>query len=181
MPAPAFSAPPTASTAAPVYRSLPATIPTTPLRYLSVPVPGRGSMSRTDARSSAPTSGSGRYGPSPMSTSSTRPAYEAPGSTSSPVFHAPIVTVTPARTALPSTRPVDASTPLGTSTATTGAPARPSISASPAYGSRNAPETPIPTSPSTISSAFSTASRTSPENPPAPTAAGPSPPDSAEL
>ena len=36
MPAPARSAPPTASTAAPVYWSLPAAMPTTPLRYLSV-------------------------------------------------------------------------------------------------------------------------------------------------
>ena len=54
-----------------------------------------------------------------MSTSSTTPACSAPGSTSSPGLSVPKVTVTSARTATPSTSPVDASTPLGTSTATT--------------------------------------------------------------
>ena len=43
IPAPPRSAPPTASAAAPVYRSLPATMPTTPRRYLSESAGGRGS------------------------------------------------------------------------------------------------------------------------------------------
>ncbi len=61
-----------------------------------------------------------------------------------------MVTVTLALTAAPATCPVLASTPLGTSTATTGPGAAFAASARRAYGSRSAPEAPIPTSPSMI-------------------------------
>ena len=44
-----------------------------------------------------------RYGPRPMSTSSTTPACPLPGSISSPGLNVPNVTVTSARTAGPST------------------------------------------------------------------------------
>ena len=57
-----------------------------------------------------------------MSTISTRPACSFPGCTQSPTFAAWNVTVTSARTHAPSTSPVEAFTPEGTSTATTGAP-----------------------------------------------------------
>ena len=52
------------------------------------------------------------------------PAWKRPGAIASPTFAAPNVTVTVARTAAPGTSPVEASTPDGTSTATTGRPAR---------------------------------------------------------
>lgn len=57
MPAPPRTAPPVASTAAPVNRSLPASRPRTPRRYLSDSVPGRGSRARMSARCGALTSG----------------------------------------------------------------------------------------------------------------------------
>src|SRR5512144_3325836 len=122
MPAPPRTAPPTASTAAPVYAVDPAATPTTPRRYLSLSGRGVGSRAATSCASRAATSAVGRYGPSPMSTTSTTPAYPAPGATSKPGLPVPNVTVTSARTATPSTRPVSASTPLGTSTDTTAAP-----------------------------------------------------------
>ena len=119
IPAPPRRAPPTASIAAPVKRSLPATMPSTPRRYLSESPGGCRSSAATSAAWNPATAGAGRYGPSPISTSSTTPAWPAPGSISRPGFQVPKVTVTSARTAGPSTTPVSASIPLGRSTATT--------------------------------------------------------------
>ncbi len=119
MPAPARSAPPVASTAAPVYVSLPATMPSTPRWYLSDSDDGNGSRAPTSPACKAVTDAIGRSGASPMSTNSTAPACCAPGSISRPGFQVPNVTVTCACTATPSTSPVSASTPLGRSTATT--------------------------------------------------------------
>src|SRR5438094_568523 len=116
MPAPAARPPLTQSTAAPGYVSLPAATPSTPREYLLTSPAGDGSSTRTPASSRIRTADDGSDRPTP--TSSTLPQYDAPGSTKSPGFHAPNVTVTSARTATPATRPVDASTPLGTSTAT---------------------------------------------------------------
>ena len=71
------------------------------------------------------------------------------------------VTVTVARTALPSTAPVSAEIPLGRSTATTGRPAAfpaalmHSIAA--AWSGRTAPVTPVPRSASTTTSPVSSA------------------------
>ncbi len=59
-----------------------------------------------------------------MSTTLHGPARRLPGATTSPGLMAPNVTVTSAATAAPATVPVSASTPLGTSTATTIAPLR---------------------------------------------------------
>ncbi len=55
----------------------------------------------------------------PMSIARTSPAWRLPGMIHSPGLLAWKVTVTSACTASPETTPVDASTPLGTSTATT--------------------------------------------------------------
>ena len=98
----------------------------------------------------------------PMSTTSTWPACSAPGATTSPSFSAPNVTVTSARTATPATSPVDASTPLGTSTATTVAATSQSAIrvASRAIGSRSAPVAPMPTIPSRTRSAREPAAAT---------------------
>jgi hypothetical protein len=75
MPAPPRTAPPVESRAAPVNRSLPASSPRTPRRYLSDSMPGRGSSAAMSSRCGALTSGApSRYGLSPMSTSSTTPA-----------------------------------------------------------------------------------------------------------
>jgi len=125
----------------------------------------------------------------PMSITWSAPARLAPGATSRPILQAPKVTVRSARTAAPGTRPVLASTPLGTSTATIVPGASFASRASEAYGSprappppppalaprgsgrglwspggggeasapRGAPPPPMPTSPSTIRSADSTA------------------------
>ncbi len=153
IPAPPRIAPPTASAAAPVKRSLPATIPTTPRLYLSDSGEGRGSNAPTSAACIALASGASRYGPRPMSISSTTPAYRAPGSISRPGFRVPNVTVTSAWTAAPSTTPVSASTPLGRSTATTTAGDRAASPASVAWGSRRPPWPPMPSRPSRIMSA----------------------------
>ena len=59
---------------------------------------------------------------SPMSATTTRPAWKRPGATARPTFGAWNVTVRSALTAAPAISPVDASTPDGTSTETTGAP-----------------------------------------------------------
>jgi hypothetical protein len=67
---------------------------------------------------------SGRAGPPrgmPMSTRSTSPAYSLPGWIHSPTFGRWKVAVAMQCTAGPSTSPVDASTPEGTSQAITGA------------------------------------------------------------
>src|SRR5215470_8832347 len=93
IPAPPRTAAPTDSCAAPVNRSLPATIPRTPRRYLSDSAAGRGSQAATSAAWAAATAGGPRYRPRPISTSSTTPAWEAPGSMSRPGFQAD-VTVT---------------------------------------------------------------------------------------
>ena len=61
-------------------------------------------------------------GSSPMSTTMTSPAWKRPGPTTSPTLRPCIVTVTSASTAAPSTSPVEAFTPDGMSTASTGAP-----------------------------------------------------------
>ena len=165
MPAPPRTAPPVASTAAPANRSLPASTPTTPRRYLSDSGPGRGSRAAMSSRCGAATAGS-PSGRRPMSTSSTVPACPAPGSMSRPGLSAPNVTVTSARTAGPSTAPVSASMPLGRSTATTVASlssrACSAAAARPANGSRRPPRPPMPSRPSMIRSARAMASARSP-------------------
>ena len=60
IPAPPRMAPPTASVGAPVNRSLPATIPSTPRRYLSDSGDGRGSQAAMSAAWGAATSGGPR-------------------------------------------------------------------------------------------------------------------------
>ena len=94
----------------------------------------------------------------PIETASTSPAWNRPGATASPTFGACIVTVSSARTAAPATSPVEASTPDGTSTATTGTPAPFIRSINSAAARRGAPWNPVPKSASTIKWAPSTSS-----------------------
>src|SRR5450755_952225 len=92
-------------------------MPTTPRRYLSDSAVGTGNS--TSGACNAVTDAVGSEGAKPMSTNSTAPAHCAPGSISKPGFQVPNVTVTWACTAAPATTPVSASTPEGTSTAST--------------------------------------------------------------
>src|SRR5689334_12533610 len=97
-------------------------MPTTPRVYLSEVGPGCGHHCATSAESGTDSAGSARMaGPSPMSTSSTWPQCTAAGPTTWAGLRQPNVTVTSAVTAAPGTSPVSTATPLGTSTATTGA------------------------------------------------------------
>ena len=89
----------------------------------------------------------------PMSATITSPAWKRPGPTAWPTFRPWNVTVSVAWTPAPATRPVDASTPDGTSTETTGTPSAPSASIRAAASPRGAPENPVPKSASTTTSA----------------------------
>ncbi len=98
----------------------------------------------------------GAPGGMPMSTTRTSPAWALPGAIHRPGLAAWNVPVARARAAPPATSPVDASTPLGTSQATTTAP-RPLASLIAAIalaaGSRGAPAKPVPRIASTIAAA----------------------------
>ncbi len=74
-----------------------------------------------------------------MSSVCTSPACALPGRIHNPGLAAWKVTVTDARTAAPRTTPVEASTPLGTSTLTTGASAALTASIACATGPRGSP------------------------------------------
>ena len=85
-----------------------------------------------------------------MSITRTSPTRHAPGATYRPIFGAWFVVVTSARIAGPSTSPVAAFTPEGTSAATTGAPAALIEAMTPARGSRTTPSKPVPSNASTM-------------------------------
>jgi hypothetical protein len=89
---------------------------------------------------------------SPIGATCTEPAWKRPGATASPTFAAPNVTVAVARIAAPGTSPVEASTPEGTSTETTGFPLALISSIIRAASSRGSLRRPIPSSASTITS-----------------------------
>jgi hypothetical protein len=91
----------------------------------------------------------------PMSITWTSPACALPGWIHRPGLAAWNVAVATARTAGPATSPVEASTPLGTSAATTGAEAPFSASMALAAGPRGAPVAPVPSSASTSTPACS--------------------------
>ena len=99
----------------------------------------------------------GRSGSSPMSATTASPVWKRPGETASPALRPWNVTVTVARTASPATSPVDASTPEGTSTETTGAAAALIRWIVAAASARGSPWKPVPNSASMITSACSTA------------------------
>ena len=91
-----------------------------------------------------------------MSITRTSPACALPGAIQSPGFAAWKVAVASATTATLDTSPVEASTPLGTSHATTTAPSAPAAlmaSMAPAAGSRGSPEKPVPRMASTTAAA----------------------------
>src|SRR5437763_8215317 len=114
-----------------------------------------------------------------MSATTTAPAWKRPGATSSPTLRPCIVTVTVASTHAPATSPVEASTPEGRSTETTGTPAPLIASTLCAASSRGSPWKPVPKSASRITSAPSTPSLTTASRPAAAitsTAIRPSPP-----
>ncbi len=90
-----------------------------------------------------------------MSTTRTSPASSVPGISTTPVFAAPNVTVSAARTAVPPISPVAPFTPLGMSTDTTGTP-QPSIaSIASAQSSSGCPLNPVPNTASITASARS--------------------------
>ncbi len=97
------------------------------------------------------TSGSSMGAPAgmPMSITRTAPLCDLPGLIHSPGFAAAKVAVARARMAGPSTTPVAASTPLGTSAATIGRPASLSASMASAIAPCGVPENPVPRSAST--------------------------------
>ena len=113
-------------------------------------VPRRGTSERTAgvARTIDVAAGS-----SPMSATTTRPLLNRPGATASPTFAPWKVTVTSAVTAAPAISPVEASTPDGRSTESTGRPLSPIRSISAAASGRGAPWKPVPKSASTTTSA----------------------------
>ena len=93
-----------------------------------------------------------------MSTTSTTPACALPGWIHSPGLAWWNVAVATARTAEPSTSPVLALTPLGTSAAITRARAALMARITASAGSRGAPSKPVPSTASTIACAFSSRS-----------------------
>src|SRR5215208_3984009 len=164
------------SAAAPVIPRAPPTTRTNPAVYLLSPSRLRG----TRSRSSAPTSACvvARCS-SPMSATTTSPERKRPGPTTRPTLSPCIVMVTSATTASPGTSPVEASTPDGMSTATTGAGASLIRRIRSAASARGAPENPVPNSASTTTSASLTSvdsSASSPSSRSSRTAIRPSPP-----
>ena len=119
MPAPAAMAPRVQSTAAPSMPAEPAATPTAVVHLFTCRARG-GSRVATSPSSTSAAPGTGRE--IPMSATSTAPASRGPSPWSSPVLRAAKVTVTSARTASPGASPVSASTPDGTSIASTRAP-----------------------------------------------------------
>ena len=87
-----------------------------------------------------------------MSTSSSSPAWKRPGATTTPTLRPWNVTVSAAWTAAPATSPVDAFTPEGTSTETTGSPAALICSICRAVSGRGSSRKPVPKSASTMTS-----------------------------
>ncbi len=88
-----------------------------------------------------------------MSATTTSPAWKRPGATTWPTLSAWNVTVARACTADPSTLPVEASTPEGRSTDTTGTPAAFTSAITRAASDRGFPLNPVPKSASTTTSA----------------------------
>ena len=86
----------------------------------------------------------GAPGGMPMSITCTSPAWALPGCTHRPGLAAWKVAVAAARTASPSTSPVEPLTPLGMSAATTGAPAPLIAAITSSSGARGAPSKPVP-------------------------------------
>ena len=92
-----------------------------------------------------------------MSTTTTSPACALPGAIHRPGIAAWKVAVIVARTASPATAPVAASTPDGTSAATTNASAPLMAAMAAATWSRGLPEKPVPSMASTMTAAPSSA------------------------
>ena len=127
--------------------------------------PGCFRGTRASSPGSARTAAAGAVS-SPMSATTTCPAWKRPGATTSPSFGPWKVTVRSASTAAPATSPVEASTPEGRSTATTGVPLALIRSIVAAASGRGAPRKPVPkrasiTTSAPAGSSVSTASRPS--------------------
>ena len=150
MPAPARSAASEVSDGAPVRPREPPTTSTAPAEYLLSRSVRRGTTARIPAVARRSRVGTPAR---PMSATTTSPAWKRPGATACPTFGAWKVTVSAASTAAPATLPVEASTPEGRSTETTGTlPAFSSPIASSASG-RGFPAKPVPKRASTARSA----------------------------
>jgi hypothetical protein len=121
-----------------------------------VVLPRRRGICASTASSMSATSGSpGAPSGIPISITRSSPACSLPGFTYSPGFAAANVAVARARTASPSTSPVEAFTPLGTSAATTVWPSIAAIAS--AAAPRTAPSKPVPRIASTTTTAPSSA------------------------
>src|SRR5262249_3550647 len=134
---------------APVNPRDPPTTSTDPARYFVDSGPLLGPPPRTAASSSECSCPAGSR---PIGVTCTDPEWNRPGATASPSLAAPNVTVAAARTAAPGVSPVEATTPDGTSTATTGFPEPLIRSIIRATSSRGASRRPMPSRASTITS-----------------------------
>jgi hypothetical protein len=115
--------------------------------------PRRGTSASTPSPISAAQGSPAAPSGMPMSITSTVPAWVLPGLIHSPGLARWNVAVRTAWTAGPATSPVEASTPLGTSAATTGAAAASIASIAERAGSRASPANPVPSTASTIAAA----------------------------
>ncbi len=159
-PAPTRIDPVHARYAAPVYRGDPATTITLPKVPLCASAGRSGKRSCAQRRVSTSVSPLSlpSHGGIPISTTSTRPAILDPGKTCSPTLLNPRATVPSAAAATESVAPVSASTPVGTSTASSfGGKRRPrasrSASNTPDSGASITRPRPVPSSASITSSA----------------------------
>ena len=149
-PAPARWAASAAIAGAPVNPAAPPATTTVPDANLFPSRPRRGNNPSTPSLIKPAVDAPGASRGIPISITDTRPAQNAPGPTCNPIFDPWNVAVATARTASPSTSPVEAFTPDGTSQATTGK--SPSLIAviAPATGSRGTPSNPVPSIASTM-------------------------------
>ena len=154
-PASARSAAIAARTGAPVVPGAPPTTSTAPAVNFESRAARRGTCCSSAGVARRTTVSTGVR---PMSATTTSPAWNRPGATWRPTLLAWKVIVSVAFTATPATSPVEASTPDGRSTATTGSPAALIRSISAAASDRGAPRNPVPKRASITTSQPSTAS-----------------------
>ena len=156
MPAPIRSAASDARYAAPVMPREPATTSTCPQLPLCTSS-GRNGTSVVASASSSNTCridfSSRSWSGKPISSTSSFPVSAAPGQRKCPTFGKPNVSVTAACIATVDTAPVSAATPEGMSMDTTGFPMLLTSSMSLSTGLRSSPANPVPSTPSTTTSA----------------------------
>ncbi len=143
---------------APVSPREPPTISTCPELNLVDSCPRRGASANTSAAIRPAGASIGAPLGIPISATRTFPACHLPGAIQCPSFAAWKLTLTSARTAAPSTSPLDASTPEAMSAETTGASPAFIASIAASAGARGAPLNPVPKIASTTTPAPARAS-----------------------